>query len=73
MANAPRGYHRHRPRGESTPRAWQFCVSPYACSGAAHGNVTYVDRCTCGAERWREVNGSHVTRSRWQGGLDADE
>jgi hypothetical protein len=32
---------------------------------AAHGNVTRVERCGCGAERRVNINGRHVERGAW--------
>jgi hypothetical protein len=40
---------------------------PVECSGAAHGGVTHVDCCSCGAERRTESNGTHVQRGAWSG------
>ena len=32
---------------------------------AAHGNVTVVERCACGATRETNINGRHVERGTW--------
>lgn len=32
---------------------------------AAHGNITETDKCRCGAERRRNVNGRHVETGQW--------
>ncbi len=32
---------------------------------AAHGNVTHVERCACGATRETNSNGRHVERGGW--------
>ena len=37
----------------------------YRQNSMAHGNVTRVDRCRCGAERRTNVNQGHVERGRW--------
>lgn len=43
--------HKHKAESERTV-SWTRCVSTDpGCSGHAHGGVTFVERCKCGAER----------------------
>lgn len=61
-------HHTHRAVSSmSRTVAWTHCVARpgVGCSGAAHGGVTHVDRCRCGAERETEINGLHVVRGAW--------
>jgi hypothetical protein len=52
-------------------RPWQGCILTadearhIDCSGAAHGGVTYVEHCACGAIRETESNGAHEISSGW--------
>lgn len=32
---------------------------------AAHGGIARLETCSCGATRWKNVNGSHVERGGW--------
>ena len=57
--------HRHRPASTRTI-CWSYCVAAGRCSGAAHGNVTHVETCSCGATRAEEVNGTFIARGAWQ-------
>lgn len=62
--------HRHRARqSEHRVYGWSRCVAETSCSGAAHGGVTYVDRCACGATRLTESNGRHEMRGPWHEAL----
>ena len=57
--------HKHKMKTEVT-RAWAYCVNPHSgCSGAAHGAVTRVQTCSCGATRRIEGNGRHATKGQW--------
>lgn len=59
----------HRPvKGFSRIANWTRCVSDdseQACTGEAHGGVTYTDRCACGATRRTEGNGRYIVRGAW--------
>ena len=57
--------HAHRAVGPSTTVGWTHCVADGPCSGRAHGAVTHLDRCSCGALRHTESNGRHVVRGPW--------
>lgn len=52
---------------------WSYCVAAGPCNGAAHGSITYIDRCACGAKRLTESNGLHKKRGPWTGGTDEHE
>lgn len=61
-------HHTHRAVSSlSRTVCWTHCVAKPGvyCSGAAHGNVTIVDKCRCGATRLTESNGRHVVRGPW--------
>lgn len=59
--------HRHRAY-DFDVYPWR-CATPLACTPAAHGNVTLVDLCRCGATRKTTVNGKHEERGEW---IEAD-
>jgi hypothetical protein len=44
---------------------WTHCVAGGNCSGAAHGAVTIVETCSCGAKRYTESNGRHSKSGGW--------
>jgi hypothetical protein len=44
---------------------WTHCVRHKGCSGAAHGGVTFIDTCRCGARRYTESNGGYTRRGPW--------
>jgi hypothetical protein len=57
--------HRHK---MSTERNYCFrgpAVGARTENRAAHGNVTVVERCACGATRETNINGRHVERGAW--------
>lgn len=56
--------HKHRANTERTV-GWTQCIAAGGCSGAAHGGVTHIDTCMCGAERRTESNGRHERSGRW--------
>lgn len=56
--------HKHKKKIERIV-CWSDCVNPENCSGAAHGNITLLQTCSCGAEQRVEVNGFHKNRSGW--------
>jgi hypothetical protein len=33
---------------------------------AAHGNITMVETCSCEAQRFTNINGTHTERGSWQ-------
>lgn len=47
---------------------WGY-TGPVAPAGhenkAAHGNITRIEYCDCGARRWININGSHREVSPW--------
>lgn len=53
-------------RTEPEIHGWTSCVAPMGCSGAAHGGVTIVEVCECGAKRRIESNGRHENTSDWE-------
>jgi hypothetical protein len=44
---------------------WTHCVTGRADCGAAHGGVTHVDNCRCGATRKTESNGRRKASGGW--------
>jgi len=56
--------HRHYVVQEIT-RPFTGCVAPEKCNPASHGNVRYVQRCRCGAERVINSNQGHRENSGW--------
>ena len=61
--------HQHRVR-ISVDRGWTHCVTPEACAEnprkqAAHGNITRIDTCACGATRSTEINGGAANTGPW--------
>jgi len=57
---------KHRHKAASAPRTLPY-AGPVAKrqNRAAHGNVTVVDSCACGARRLTNVNQQHVERGSW--------
>ena len=56
--------HQHK-AVESRTRPYRHPVVRRKQNRAAHGNVTRIDRCECGAERHVNVNGKHRERGPW--------
>lgn len=58
--------HKHEVR-ESRTHAWSACIAkPHQhCDGSAHGGVTFVEKCECGAVRKIESNGKHTLAGIW--------
>jgi len=50
----------------TTERPFSECVRPYACGGAAHGGITLIETCSCGASRSVNVNGRHGESGPWR-------
>lgn len=58
--------HQHRPVPERNRIVgWSHCVAQGGCDGAAHGAVTIIDECSCGALRRVESNGLERASSGW--------
>lgn len=63
--------HIHRAISEKTEtRGWAHCVTPHECAAnpsrqAAHGNVVYIDTCSCGAVRQTESNTGRRNYGGW--------
>ena len=50
------------------------CVAPYRgaatpCEPAAHGGITRIETCSCGAQRRLNLNGGHREEGAWRGPL----
>lgn len=58
--------HKHEATQTNT-YAWSTCVAVPSqhCDGTAHGGVTHVEECACGAVRKIESNGKHVLTGYW--------
>lgn len=59
--------HQHRPK-TSVDRPYTRCVNPERCTTEAHGNITRVDTCSCGATREQNINQSYIERGTWRDG-----
>jgi hypothetical protein len=59
--------HQHRAT-ETTTRPFAGPVNTRRHNRAAHGNITRIDRCSCGAERRTNINGRHKERGPWKEG-----
>ena len=49
---------------------WTHCVTPVECAAnhmrqRAHGNITIIDRCSCGAVRYSESNAGPRNYGPW--------
>lgn len=55
----------HKHRVKSTRTTPFFHPVAVRQNQAAHGGVTKIATCACGAERHTNVNGSHVERGAW--------
>lgn len=60
--------HRHEVIREIGPWGFTGPVNPWAENRAAHGNVGYTEKCSCGAERLYLVNQSHYEIGEWREG-----
>lgn len=59
--------HHHAPiKSASQLRAFVGCVRPASCEPCAHGNVTRIDVCRCGARRAMNINQAFVESSGWR-------
>lgn len=56
--------HKHK-AADSRDVAFSGPVSIDRENPAAHGNITQIDRCRCGAERRTNINQHHVERGEW--------
>lgn len=58
--------HTHRMiRARRETRGFGFCARPERCNPSAHGYVTHVDYCACGATRRTNENGSRYECGPW--------
>lgn len=64
MATTRPTTHQHRSATKTT-WGWTACVTDGACDGRAHGGITRVARCRCGAVREAEENGGVARRGGW--------
>lgn len=51
-------------RDKDTP--FNHCVNPHNCNPAAHGNITSLETCSCGATRKVNINGAHLEYGHWE-------
>jgi len=58
--------HQHRTTKSVVRPYVGYSVRPDRPNPAAHGGVTIVERCACGAQRLTNVNGRHIETGRWQ-------
>jgi hypothetical protein len=59
--------HKHKQRKDAEKRyfGWSRCVGNGTDCGGAHGGVTIVEECACGAIRRTESNGRHESTLGW--------
>ena len=57
--------HRHRAKTRETRGYMGTVRAPVEENRAAHGGVTHVDTCACGARRETNSNGRFVERGQW--------
>jgi hypothetical protein len=63
--------HKHKAE-QSKDVGWTACVTPDECATHpyprqdAHGNITRVDTCSCGAIRKSEINGGRTNYGPWE-------
>ena len=57
--------HQHRVKWSGVPRCFSSCVNPERCKPEAHGNITVLDKCACGATREVNINGNWIERREW--------
>ena len=56
--------HKHRARAiKDIP--FQGCTRPDHCRPEAHGNITVVSTCPCGATRMNNINRGFIERGEW--------
>lgn len=59
--------HVHAPiRSQRRELPFLHCVNGEACTPGAHGNVTVIDTCRCGARRRANTNQAFYESSGWQ-------
>ncbi len=59
--------HQHAPiRGQSIDRPFTVCVRPGTCVPGAHGNITRIDICRCGAQRAANINQNFYESTGWR-------
>lgn len=64
--------HRHQAKPKlARESAWSHCVTPDLCAAhpdrqSAHGNITRIDVCSCGAERVSEININRTNYGAWE-------
>lgn len=46
-------------------RCFQGCASSNRCRPESHGGVTFVDVCSCGAQRETNYNAGYSERGQW--------
>lgn len=57
--------HKHKAKSKKTTPFFGPVSGTRKQNPAAHGNVTVIAKCRCGAERSTNVNGPHVERGQW--------
>lgn len=56
--------HKHS-RQKTYDYGYSACVDPDGCDPIAHGNITRIDFCACGAERRENINAGHHEKGGW--------
>ena len=72
MRNKQHQHHQHRARAgaKSCIIGWSHCVTPDKCAAnpqrqSAHGNITEIVKCRCGAVRHTEINNGVANHGPW--------
>lgn len=59
--------HHHMPiKKERRVVPYQVCTNELNCDEAAHGNITEIDHCRCGAVRRTNINQHYRESSGWR-------
>lgn len=57
--------HRHWPLIITEPTGYDGCVAPRDCNPGAHGDITYMEKCSCGMRRSSNVNRNYAEVGQW--------
>jgi len=60
-----RHIHRANPKRAETIPFWGP-INAAEQNEAAHGNITAIDYCRCGATKRTNINGRHLERGKWE-------
>lgn len=58
--------HRHTAKTESNHYGFSTCANPYNCDPVAHGNISLISFCGCGASRRENHNAGKIECGEWR-------